>query len=95
MILYKGEVYENKEQERLISSLKEDMLSTLENNKTLSYNAVIDACDKLYQRVMNHEFDHIVLPLLDMVNMPYSQFERYAKYFSKEGLLKKIEYELG
>ena len=95
MILYKGEVYENKEQERLISSLKEDMLSTLENGKTLSYEEVINACDKLYQRVMNHEFDHIVLPLLDMVNMPYSSFERYAKYFSKEGLLKKIDFELG
>ena len=44
---------------------------------------------------MNHEFDSIVLPLLEMANMPYSTFERYAKYFSKEGLLKKIDIELG
>ena len=95
MILYKGEVYPDGKQEELISSLEGDMLETLQNNKTLTYNDVIDACDKLYQRVMNHEFDSIVLPLLEMANMPYSTFERYAKYFSKEGLLKKIDIELG
>lgn len=95
MILYKGEVYPDGKQEELISSLEGDMLETLQNNRTLTYNDVIDACDKLYQRVMNHEFDSIVLPLLEMANMPCSTFERYAKYFSKEGLLKKIDIELG
>ena len=95
MILYKGEVYPDGKQEELISSLEGDMFETLQNNRTLTYNDVIDACDKLYQRVMNHEFDNIVLPLLEMANMPYSTFERYAKYFSKEGLLKKIDIELG
>ena len=95
MILYKGEVYPDGKQEELISSLQEDMLATLQNNRTLTHNDVINACDKLYQRVMNHEFDNIVLPLLEMANMPYSTFERYAKYFSKEGLLKKIDIELG
>lgn len=95
MILYKGEVYPDGKQEELISSLEGDMLETLQNNRTLTYNDVIDACDKLYQRVMNHEFDSIVLPLLEIANMPYSTFERYAKYFSKEGLLKKIDIELG
>lgn len=95
MILYKGEVYPDGKQEELISSLEGDMLETLQNNRTLTRNVVIDACDKLYQRVMNHEFDNIVLPLLEMANMPYSTFERYAKYFSKEGLLKKIDIELG
>ena len=95
MILYKGEVYPDGKQEELISSLEGDMFETLQNNRTLTYNDVIDACDKLYQRVMNHEFDSIVLPLLEMANMPYSTFERYAKYFSKEGLLKKIDIELG
>ena len=56
---------------------------------------MIDACDKLYQRVINHEFDDIALPLLKALNMPYSSLERYAKVFSKEGLLKKIDIELG
>ena len=95
MILYKGNIYPNDKQNELISSLKEDMLSTLQNNETLSYQTVINACDKLYQRVMNHEFDDVALPLLKALNMPYSALERYANCFSKEGLLKKIDIELG
>ena len=95
MILYKGEIYPNEKQVELISSLKEDMYLTLQNKETLSYMTVIDACDKLYQRVINHEFDDIALPLLRALNMPYSSLERYAKVFSKEGLLKKIDIELG
>ena len=95
MILYKGEIYPNEKQTELISSLKEDMYLTLQNKETLSYMTVIDACDKLYQRVVNHEFDDIALPLLRALNMPYSSLERYAKVFSKEGLLKKIDIELG
>lgn len=95
MILYKGNIYPNDKQNELISSLKEDMLLTLENNETLSYQTVINACDKLYQRVMNHEFDDVALPLLKALNMPYSAIERYANCFSKEGLLKKIDIELG
>ena len=95
MILYKGEIYPNEKQTELISSLKEEMYLTLQNKETLSYMTVIDACDKLYQRVINHEFDDIALPLLKALNMPYSSLERYAKVFSKEGLLKKIDIELG
>ena len=95
MILYKGEIYPNEKQAELISSLKEDMYLTLQNKETLSYMTVIDVCDKLYQRVINHEFDNIALPLLSALNMPYSSLERYAKVFSKEGLLKKIDIELG
>ncbi len=95
MILYKGNIYPNDKQNELISSLKEDMLLTLQNNGTLSYQTVISACDKLYQRVMNHEFDDVALPLLKALNMPYSALERYANCFSKEGLLKKIDIELG
>ena len=95
MILYKGEIYPNEKQAELISSLKEDMYLTLQNKETLSYLTVIDACDKLYQRVINHEFDDIALPLLKALNLPYSSLERYAKVFSKEGLLKKIDIELG
>ena len=95
MILYKDEIYPNEKQDELISSLKEDMYLTLEKGESLSYLTVIDACDKLYKRVINHEFDNIALPLLKSLNMPYSSLERYAKVFSKEGLLKKIDIELG
>ena len=95
MILYKGNIYPNDKQNELISALKEDTLLTLQNNERLPYQTVINACDKLYRRVMNHEFDDVALPLLKALNMPYSVLERYANCFSKEGLLKKIDIELG
>lgn len=95
MILYKGEVYSNEKQNELISSLKNDMLFTLQKGDPISYMTVIEACDKLYRRVMNHEFDDVALPLLKSLNMPYEALDRYAKCFSKEGLLKKIDIELG
>ena len=63
MILYKGEVYSNEKQNELISSLKKDMLFTLQKEESLSYMTVIEACDKLYKIVMNHEFDYVALPL--------------------------------
>ena len=95
MILYRGELYENVEQDRLISSLYDDMLSTLAINTHPSIDMVIEACDKLYHRVLNHEFDNIAIPLLNALNIPYSSLNHYASYFSKEGLLKKVEIELG
>lgn len=95
MILYKGEIYENLEQDRLISSLYEDMINTLSFGKHLSIDSVINACDRLYKRIMNHEFDEIALPLLKALNIPYSALDHYASYFSKEGLTKKVDIELG
>ena len=95
MILYKGEICENKEQNRLISSLYEDMIKTLSFGGHPSIDSVIDACDRLYQRIMNHEFDEIALPLLKALNIPYSALDHYASYFSKEGLTKKVDIELG
>ena len=95
MILYKGEIYENLEQDRLISSLYEDMINTLSFGKHPSIDSVINACDRLYKRIMNHEFDEIALPLLKALNIPYSALDHYASYFSKEGLTKKVDIELG
>lgn len=95
MILYKGKVFDNDKQEQLISSLREEMLLTLQKNDRPSYLEVIDACDKLYKRVINHEFDGVVLPLLSSLNIPYSFLDRYARHFSKDELLKKIDIELG
>ena len=95
MILYKGEIYENKEQDKLIASLYEDMINTLSFDKHPSIDSVINACDRLYKRIMNHEFDEIALPLLKALNIPFSALDHYASYFSKEGLTKKVDIELG
>lgn len=83
MILYQGEIYNNEQQTRLISSLKEDMYLSLQKNNRPTTEMVIEACHRLYQRVLNHEFDQVALPLLASLNMPFSALERYATYFPK------------
>ncbi|NLB48867.1 MAG: hypothetical protein GX813_03410, partial [Erysipelotrichia bacterium] len=95
MILYRGEIYSNEQQDKLLASLRDDMYLTLKENDRPTIAMIIEACDRLYKRVINHEFDQVVLPLLASFNMPFSTLERYARYFSKEELLKKVEIELG
>ena len=71
MILYRGEIYSDLEQDKLISSLYDDILLTLKTKRCPSTFKVIEACDRLYKRVMNHEFDNIALPLLNALNIPF------------------------
>ena len=81
MILYKGEIFSDEKQEQLISSLKEEMFLTLAKNERPTFDMVIDACDKLYKRVISHEFDQVALPLLASLSIPFSALERYARSF--------------
>ena len=95
MILFKGNIYQSEKQDDLLNVLKDEMYKTLENEEVPTYQKVISACHILYQRVLNHQYDEIALPLLKSLNIPYSQLEKYASYFSKEGLTRKVEIELG
>lgn len=94
MILFQGQVYKDSKQDELISKLYETALLTLKN-KPLDPLTVINACDKLYKKVMNHDFDDIILPLLETFDISYPYFLDSAKNFSKEGLLTKLKIELG
>jgi len=95
VILYKGNLFENKDQNRLIEQLYEDCKKTLATKEPISADIVIRACDILYKRVMNHEFDTIIEPLLAMMDVSYNRFLDMAKMFSKEGLEYKCKIELG
>ncbi len=95
LILYKGNLFENKKQNRLIEQLYEDCKKTLATKEPISANIVIRACDILYKRVMNHEFDTIIEPLLAMMDVSYNRFLDMAQMFSKEGLEYKCKIELG
>jgi long-chain-fatty-acyl-CoA reductase len=95
LILYKGSLFENKEQNMLIDTLYLDCKQTLATNEPISTDVVIHACDLLYKRVMNHEFDDIIFPLLTMMNVSYSYFLDMARMFSREGLEYKCKIELG
>ena len=94
MILFQGQTFKDNKQDELISKLYDSALITLKN-KPLDPLTVINACDKLYKKVINHDFDNIILPLLDTFDISYSYFLESAKNFSKEGLLTKLKIELG
>ena len=94
MILFQGQIYKDNKQDELISKLYDSALVTLKN-KPLDPLIVINACDKLYKKVINHDFDDIILPLLETFDISYTYFLESAKNFSKEGLLTKLKIELG
>ena len=94
MILFQGQIYKDNKQDELISKLYDSALTTL-YNKPLDPLLVINACDKLYKKVINHDFDNIILPLLEIFDISYSYFLESAKNFSKEGLITKLKIELG
>lgn len=94
LILYKGNLFENKDQQRFINQLYSDCKQTLATKEPISSDIVIRACDLLYKRVMHHEFDDIILPLLSTMHISYARFLDMAKLFSKEGLEYKCKIEL-
>ena len=94
MILYKGQIYENSKQEELINLLKNDIYTPIINGEFLSVETVINACDKLAEKVMNGEFDNIVIPFLSLFNINKQQFKDMVYLFTKEGLEYKCSIEL-
>ncbi|MCM1259923.1 MAG: hypothetical protein NC182_03175 [Prevotella sp.] len=95
MILYHGEILENKEQERILNHLEEDCLHTLCQLNTPQIHEVIHACDVLYQKAIHHEFDDVILPILKSTNVSYERFLDMAKLFSEEELIYKCKVEWG
>ncbi len=95
MILFHGQILDNKEQEKILNILEQDCLNTINSNSFPTTNQVINACDVLYKKAINHEFDELVKPILEISNVSYERFLSLAKMFSKEELNYKCIIELG
>ncbi len=95
MILYKGEIIDSSIESTYIERLYDDCVNTLNNNNPLTAQKVIDACDALYRKAINGEYDEIAMPLLSMANISYERFKEMAALFSKEELEYKYSTELG
>lgn len=95
MILFHNEILENKEQDRILKGLYEDCLNTLRTKPKLKIEQVIHACDVVYKKAIQGEYDAIAKPLLQMADISYDRFLDMAKLFSKEGLEYKCKIELG
>ncbi len=93
MILAHGTLYENKEQEKIISSLRERIHQTLCSSRLVAED-VIKACDRISQKAANGAYDEVALPLLAQLQIPYETYLDYCKMFSAEELRKKVEHEL-
>lgn len=95
MILYRGEIREDLEQNELIRRMPPFLYHTLAKGDYPTPEKVISACEKLLSRVLSGEFDHIVLPLLSQFDISRARFEQMAQLFSRESLTYKCRIELG
>ncbi len=95
MILYRGEIREDHEQNDLIQRMPPFLYHTLAKGNYPTPEKVISACEKLLNRVLEGEFDHIVLPLLSQFDISRARFEQMAQLFSRESLTYKCQIELG
>ncbi len=93
MILAHGKLYENTEQENIISSLQDDICRTLAQTP-LNTDDVIAACDRLSRKAADGEYDELAKPLLDNIQISYDMYLDYCRRFSAQELRRKVETEL-
>lgn len=95
MILIHGKLLPNEAQLQIIDHLAIDIAHTLQNDEGIDAHMVISACDILLQKVLNHQFDSILMPLLQNLDISYDMFLKHASLFSRKSLVHKVEVELG
>ncbi len=95
MLLIHGEIINTNFEDKYLNTLYQDCLNTLNQNNSLTKEKVINACDNLYKKVMNGDFDDIIEPLLRMTDISKEHFEKMARLFTREELEYKCQIELG
>lgn len=94
MLLIHGEIINTNFEDKYLKSLYQDCLNTLNQNNSLTKEKVINACDNLYKRVINGDFDDIIEPLLRMADISKEHFDKMAQLFTREELEYKCQIEL-
>lgn len=95
MILYHGQILPNDQQDKIINGLKFDLLNTLKQPNPITIEKVINACDRLAQKVFRGDYDEFIKPLLKELDYSESEFLHAAQLFTKQALTYKCEVELG
>ena len=95
MMLIHGEIIDSNIENKYLESLYEECLETLQKTNSLTTDKVIRACDIVYQKMMQGEFDDILFPLLKISDISYEKFQSMARLFSKKELEYKCKIELG
>ncbi len=95
MILMHGEIISSEMEGKYLEGLYENCIRTLAGPSTITTQKVINACDILYNRVMNGEFQALILPVLQMSDISHERFLDMARLFSRQELEYKCKMELG
>ena len=92
MILAKGKLYENRQQEEILSRLEKEIEET-RRTQSLSPETVITAVDRLRQRALDGDFDALLAPFLQTGLGPLIQ--KVLAAMSRESLTYRMQAELG
>ena len=94
MILYRGELRDDRELPVLLKALEKDCLAALEA-EPITAEMVVAACDSLARDMAEGQFDHLLRPFLEAFQIPQSQLDAALSLFSRESLERKLHMELG
>ena len=94
MILYRGEIHDTKEQNRLLDGLEETITQVLQRPAPAA-ETVIAACDGLARRVLSGEFDGIIAALGLDKRFTLAQAAAAANLLRRDSLEFKLNLELG
>ena len=94
MILYRGELCEDRELPRLLERLEADCLETIAG-QSIDRETVVAACDALACRVEAGDYDSVLQPFLAAFSIDPARFREALFLFKREALSYKLAVELG
>lgn len=94
MILYRGELCEDRELPRLLERLEADCLETIAG-QSIDRETVVAACDALARRVEAGDYDSVLQPFLAAFSIDPARFREALFLFKREALSYKLAVELG
>ena len=94
MILYRGEICEDKELPRLLERLEADCLETIAG-QSIDRETVVAACDALACRAEAGDYDSVLQPFLAAFSIDPARFREALFLFKREALSYKLAVELG
>ena len=94
MILYRGELHDDRDLPELLGRLEGDCLAALAG-EPITPELVVRACDSLARDIAGGRFDHLLRPFLEAFSIPQSQLDAALGLFTRESLTRKLRLELG
>lgn len=94
MILYRGELCEDRELPRLLERLEADCLETIAG-QSIDRETVVAACDALARRAEAGDYDSVLQPFLAAFSIDPARFREALFLFKRQALSYKLAVELG